>query len=252
LDLDRHDKALSLFDAGGRPGVETKAGMFRLDASGWRTLKRYGPPPPGAFSADVFGPSQSAHGMPSSGTAIYSGFNQGEWGGGFDWDDLTTGKGAALKDTRPNASGRETIYDSGLDPVNAIIADPFNKDCVIAAVGLIHFEASGRLLRACGDTLSVVLDPFACHPAYDGKPFCTETEAFFGLVPEKSGYWAVSNRAIYRFGAAPEPQRFTFTKFEPWHGLWVSREAPGVLVLITEINRRFSVNSGTPLIVPLD
>lgn len=78
------------------------------------------------------------------------------------------------------------------------------------------------------------------------------SEAFFGLEPAKDGFWAVSNAAVYRFGSSDRPQRYVLSRLEPWHGLWIDRETPGALVLMTEINRRFSVNGGTPLIVPLD
>jgi hypothetical protein len=246
------DQLLSMGDA---VGMMAGGALFKLEGRNWQTVWRDtapadNRPPPGAVPMSAFGPYAQVVGVPASGSSIYSGFNRGEWGGGFDRLDLATGKARGIENSGKAPDG-EAIYNSGLDPVNAIISDPANRDCVIVAVGLMHFMASGRLLRACGDDASIAFDPVTQEEGRTGNTIY-HSEAFFGLVPAKEGYWAVSNAAVYRFGMSGAPNRFLLTHFAPWHGLWISREAPGALVLVTEINRRFSVNNGTPLIVPLD
>lgn len=132
-----------------------------------------------------------------------------------------------------------------------IIGDPFNRNCVIIAIGLNHLGLSnGKLLRACGTALSPEYDtPIASSFVLD---LFGGSDAFFDLVREKDGYWAVSNLAVYHFGTVGGPKRYELKSYTPWHGLWVSRDVPNVLVLGTSENGRFSANSGTPLVVPLN
>jgi hypothetical protein len=246
------DVPTALLAVGDRLGLETSANLFVLDEAGWRvltTFKRVAPPK-NAFSADVLAPYASAEGMPVSAATLYTGFNHGEWGGGLDYRDLKTGVVGSVRDTTAAASqGKPQSVD---DNINAIIADPAHDDCAIVAAGLIHFMASGRLLRACGDTATLFFSSTPPKSGPDSRTIDDLSEAFFGLVRARDGFWAVSNAAVYRFGSSGQPQRYVLSRFEPWHGLWINRETPGALVLVTEINRRFSVNNGTPLIVPLD
>ena len=242
-----------LLAVGDRLGLETSAHLFVLEGTDWRvltTFKRVAPPK-GAFSMDALGPYASAKGMTASAKTLYTGFNHGEWGGGLGYRDLSSGATGNVRDTTETPSdGRP---QSGVDDnINAIIADPARDDCAIVASGLIHFMASGRLLRACGDTATLLFSYTPPKSAPESRVIDDLSEAFFGLVPAKDGFWAVSNAAVYRFGSSGQPQRYVLSRYEPWHGLWINRETPGALVLVTEINRRFSVNSGTPLIVPLD
>jgi hypothetical protein len=142
------------------------------------------------------------------------------------------------------------VLDADLDPVNGIVADPGNPNCIIAAVGLIHFMSSGRVLRVCGDKVEVVFENLIPQEV-NGNKF-NESEAFFGLVPAKGGYWAVSDSCVYRFHASGMPDRFDFPKLESWHGFELSRAIPGTIVLSTDMNWQFSVSGYTPLIVALE
>ena len=238
----------SLLAAGNRLGLETSERLFALDGAEWRVLsvfKRQAAPK-GAFSMDEH---ESAKGMPASTKTVYTGFNHGEWGGALSYRDLATGTAGRVRDASSATSDNPFVDDN----INAIIADPVRDDCAIVAAGLIHFLASGRLLRACGDTATPF---FTAKPPPKSDPqgitIADASEAFFGLVPAKDGFWAVSDAAVYHFGSSGTPQRYVLSRFTPWHGLWINRETPGALVLVTEVNRRFSVNNGTPLIVPLN
>jgi hypothetical protein len=252
LNLKKGERPDGLLTIGDRLGVETPASLFVLDGEAWKKLYSFPgfTPPKDAFSADAFGLRLDTRGMPASATSLYTGFNQGEWGGGLSRIDLSNGKVNGIESSEKGPDGYG-LYDPSLDPVNAIISDPDRNDCVIVAVGLIHFEASGKLLRVCADQVSLRYSNVVGTKGYSGKTIYN-SEAFFGLVPAKDGFWAVSDAAVYRFGPSGDPKRLIFSKFELWHGLWIDREVDGVIVLVTEINRRFSVNGGTPLIVPIN
>lgn len=252
LPLKRGNRPEIVLPVGNAIGVLATHRLYILHDTAWQSLPidDNKPPPPDAFPIESLGPFTEAAGITPSGHSIYFGTNQGEWGGSLGRRDLVANKSSAIENRDKAPDGR-AIYDSGLDPINAIIGDPVNPDCVIAAVGLIHFEASGRLLRVCGDTASIALNKLESSKN-DSDQIVYNSEAFFGLVAAKDGYWAVSNAAVYRVSNSGESQRYILSQFDHWHGLYVSREAPGALVLLTEVNRRFSVNNGTPLIVPLD
>ena len=231
---------LALTDIAGHPAVVTNRAVKWFDGTIWHNV---------AFQGDL-GWGFASSGAPASGGFLYVGLNRGEWGGGLLRIDLATGMIESIVNSKPAAGNFASVLDPGLDPVQAIIPDPASPDCVIVAIGLIHFESSGRIDRVCGATASIVFDP-STPRQFPGGLFNVE-QAFFGLVPAASGYWAVSNEGVYRFGVAPEPKLMKFFGFEEWHGLVVSRGVPGTLILVTEVNRHFSLNGGTPLIVTLD
>src|SRR5262249_29218718 len=77
------------------------------------------------------------------------GLERGEWGGGLQRIDRRTG---AVTTVESNASGELCggPLNSDCDPVTAMVASPFGRDCVIAAVGLLHLTSHGRLVEVCG------------------------------------------------------------------------------------------------------
>ena len=181
----------------------------------------------------------------ADGLDLYLGYNGGEWGGGTTRVDLATGAVLTSAEAYAAAGKTDTVLADG--DITALIPDPADPHCVVAAEGLIHFFASGRVVKICRTGVTPVFER-----KIDAAQTHGDTEAFFGLVPAESGYWALSHAAVYRFGAAGAPRRFVLGKFARWHGLLIDREVPGALVLLTDANGRFSVNNGTPLIVPLD
>ena len=236
------ETARALIAMGKTVGIVTTRSMYLYRNTTWiRVLPHM--PHEGDYR---FRPDASlTTGTPKSGSSIYLGLNQGEWGGALDRVDVATGHVTAVVDTASPDQGEGRI-----EPVTSIIADPVRPDCVMVGIGVVHFLPFGKLVRACGDAQSDFFHP-ARSAEVNGRTVKIE-EAFFGLVPARDGFWAVSSDAIYHFGSEGEPKRFILNNPKPWHGLWVSRDVPGALVVYTEINRRFSVNSGTPIIVALD
>ncbi|HXC56444.1 MAG TPA: hypothetical protein VNU97_14195 [Rhizomicrobium sp.] len=240
---------LALTDIAGHPAVLGTRSVRRFDGAAWQNV---------GFDDDTSNPTwgYASVGAPAAGRYLYIGFNRGEWGGGLKRVDLASGKVEVIENHAHAAGSMSSVLESDLDPVQAIIPDPARNDCVLIAIGLVHMMASGRVDRVCGLEASIVFDPVKINQ-YPGGNLADE-QAFFGLIATGNGYWAASDEGVYHFGPpwepgpVPEPEKFPFGKFEFWHGLWVTRGVPGAIVLVTEINRHFSVNGGTPLIVPLD
>jgi hypothetical protein len=238
------DQPLALIGMGGAPAIISTDAIRVLGQNGWKSTKVR------PSLSDAFGFGVATAGGPASNTGVYVGFDRGEWGGGMARADLASGAIDKVESTQKSAGGFGTVLDSSLDPVNGIIADPDNSDCVIAAVGLVHFMSSGRILRVCGDKVSVVFEQL--HPEeVNGNKFNT-SDAFFGLAPAPDGYWAVSTGGVYRFRGSGKPEYFPSPKLEAWHGLWISRDLRGVIVLSTDMNQMSSLSGYTPLIATLD
>ena len=194
---------------------------------------------------------QIAAASPADGGSIYVGFNRGEWGGGLQLVDLRSGVVANVerRDTKELCTGP---LNSDCDPVTGIIPDSQNKDCVVAAVGLVHLGFSeGRILRVCGQRVSLVAE--LALPT-DKKDAFRQTEAFYGIAPAgDGGFWAITWRALYRFSANGNKEKeYSLPKLEPVSGVYLSRELPGAIVLRTDVNWAVSTSGYTPLIVPSD
>ena len=214
---------------GGQPATVSAAGITRFDGQDWRTTAIDLTPPGRMHRPPV------AAGATASGSDIYVGYNFGEWGGGLTRIDMTTGEATPMD-----------FEGNWFSNVNAVIADPADKDCILAASGLIHLGSRGAIGRVCGD----ISTPVFSQP--DGGPDKHDSEAFYQLIPAADGYWAVSNRAVYHFTASATPLRYPLSGFQLWHGLYVSHDAPGAILVLSEISRQMAVNGGMPLIAPLD
>ncbi|MBS0471768.1 MAG: hypothetical protein JSR60_11900 [Proteobacteria bacterium] len=224
---------------GDQPLVVTPNAIWRRDGRQWQMLRTE------VLSPNIDLPHRPpvAAAAAASGRFLYLGYSNGEWGGGMARIDLESGAVLTSMDAYRDSGKTDTVVADG--DINAIIPDPANPDCVIAADGLIHFFASGRLLRVCTDHVSIAYS----RPTGENKG---DTEAFFGVAPAKDGYWAISSNAIYHFGSAPEPDRVPLAGLGYWNGLWVGREIPGIVIVYSEISRQLAVNGGMALLAPLD
>ena len=234
------DVPFALLLSGGIPTVvsERTVRVMSPDHS-WRSVSLKG-----NFRLGV----QAAIAKPRVGGSIYVGMNMGEWGGGLQRVDTTTGEITKVerRDDKGLCSGP---LNSDCDPVTGVIADPQKSDCVLATVGLVHlFRSDGRLLRVCGDRVTLVSEEQT-----EGNSGSKQTEAFYGLVPADSGFWAITWRAVYHFGPdGKQDKQYPIPKLKPFSGIHLSREIPGVIVVRTDVNWAVSTSGYTPLVVPLD
>lgn len=185
---------------------------------------------------------------------LYAGINAGEWGGGLRRIDRRSGR---IKVIESNPSGELCggPLNTRCDPVNGITAEPGKPECIVAAVGLVHFVPDGRVVEVCaGQVRELYSKPFAKSPAPAAEPG-TEvvdlnsggTTAFFGLVRAGNELWAVATDGLYNLrpdGAVIVP----LPELKDAGGLRVGF-LPNLAVVLTYINQRHSVSGAAPLIV---
>lgn len=236
------DVPFALFNDGGTPAVVSQKSIDVLSGDGgWKSILLVGQLRQGV---------QVQIASPADGNSAYVGVNRGEWGGGLLRVDLKTGAVVSIerRDTEKLCSGP---LNSDCDPVTGVIPDPRNKECVLAAIGLVHFLSHGRILRVCGEQVSVVFE----HPGTEevnGRKL-EVSDAFYGLASANGGFWSVTPEALYRFGADENaPVRSSLPNLHLESGIYMSRDLPGVIVISTDVNWAVSVSGYTPLVVALD
>ena len=216
---------------------------FAPDNHAWRQVKLRG---------KLRGGYQETVASPLNGNSVYIGFNIGEWGGGLQRVDLRSGTVSEVerRDTKELCAGP---LNSACDPVTAVVPDFQNKDCVLAAVGLVHMLSHGSILRVCGTNVSLVFEKVEMVDDFKGGKM-PMTEAFFGLVSaEDGGFWGITSEALYRVGAdGTKNEEYALPKLRPVSGIYLSRELPGVVVVRTDANWAVSVSGYTPLLIPLE
>jgi hypothetical protein len=238
------DEPIVLLNSAGSPAVLSH-GVLRVlskEHQDWRVIELKG---------DLRWGVQVSVASPRSGKNIYVGANRGEWGGGLQRVDVQTGEVTNIerRDTKELCTGP---LNSDCDPVTGVISDAQNNDCVFAAVGLVHlFISEGRILKVCGDRVTPIFEKTATGRI--GRKM-KMTEAFYGLASaEDSGFWGITWRALYRFGADGKQEReYQLPKLKPVSGVYLSRELPGVIVVRTDVNWAVSTSGYTPLIIPLE
>ena len=181
--------------------------------------------------------------------ALWIGFNAGEWGGGLRRIGRDDG---AVREVEKNNSGDICggPLNSACDPVNGIIAAPWNRACVVAAIGLVHMLAHGRIVEVCGnDVRRLYFKPLKDQPPRneldDGEP--ANTVAFFGLGQKGDIWWAIGMDGLYRFDGTNRPELRPLPKFENKGGYRVSFEIPDLALVLTDVNQRRSLSGAVPI-----
>jgi hypothetical protein len=189
-----------------------------------------------------------------NGGKLYVGLDAGEWGGGLRQIDRATGKVTTVERVEGGgACGRP--LDSKCDPVNAVATIPWKRDCVAAAVGLIHFFSSGRIVSICGGRVGLMFaqprnpyqpDRAKAAEAADGG---FGSVAFFGLTASGNRLIAAGDDGLYRIGPDGRATHQPWPLFKDVDGVLVSFALPDLILVMTEVNRRVSVSGISPLLV---
>ncbi len=236
------DKPLALFGDGVAPAVLSQKSIRILSGDGnWELIELQGPLRQGV---------QMQVASPMTGGAAYIGINMGEWGGGLQRVDLQTGAVTSVerRDTKALCGGP---LNSECDPVTGVIPDPQNKGCVLASIGLVHFLSHGRILRVCGEQVSVIFEQKRTKEFND--KILDVSDSIYGLASANDGFWAVTPEALYHFEANENPPtRHPLPKLEPESGVYMGRDVQGAIVIRTDLNWAVSVSGYTPLVVALD
>lgn len=78
----------------------------------------------------------------------------------------------------------------------------------------------------------------------------TYTTAFFGLQQTGENLLAVGHDGLYQIGQEDLVRRGPLPHFNEIGGVAVSFDIPGLALVPTTANRRFSVSGSTPMLVP--
>ncbi len=186
------------------------------------------------------------------GNDFYVAFDAGEWGGGLQRIDKSTG---AVVFVDRNVSGELCggPLNADCDPVNGVVREPWNTDCLAVAVGLVHMMMHGRIVEACGDKIRLLYaKPHASAWADLSKKHVpiTETVAFFGLTASEDALWAVGIDGLYRIDRNGAAASTPLPQFRTIGGIGVSFENPALIFVMTDANQRHSVSGGVPMLVP--
>jgi hypothetical protein len=188
----------------------------------------------------------------STAKSVLLGVNMGEWGGGLWSLDRSTGQLTVIKS---NANGEFCggPLNPQCDPVNAIVAQPHHPDCVLIAIGLVHFSPHGRIDEVCGTRVRrVFFKPYGAgdhKPSGHGdEPF--STVAFFGLATVNDEVLAVGIDGIYPIGTDGAGAATPLPEFQKVGNVAVSFALPAVVLLRTDVNQRRSISGSVPMMVP--
>lgn len=185
--------------------------------------------------------------------SVYVGINAGEWGGGLRRIDRRTGELTVIE---RNASGELCggPLNTDCDPVNGIARVPWKPDCIAAAVGLVHFAPSGRIVEVCDDRVeSIYFKRWREGGSADAKPGGDDrsyTVAFFGLARVGDELWAPGIDGVYRIRRPGAADTTSLPEFDTIGGIAVSFDLPNVILVLTDINQRRSISGSVPLLVP--
>lgn len=183
--------------------------------------------------------------------AAWVGINRGEWGGGLRRIDRRSG---AVTTAERNSTGNacDGPLNTDCDPVNGVATIPWRPDCVAVAIGLIHFEAHGRIASVCPNgvgQLFVAADAADLSNPAEASEAATGgygSVAFFALAATHDALIAAGHNGLYRIDASGGTQR-PWPRFTEVDGILVSFALPDVVLVMSSLNRRASVSGIAPL-----
>jgi hypothetical protein len=250
------DDPVALLDNAGTPMILSQKAIRRFspDEHKFNTS-----PLKGELSSGV----QVSAAIPAGGDSIYVGFNIGEFGGGLQRIDLPTG---AISYVDPRDSTRlcEGLLNRHCAPVTGVIPDSEHNECVLASVGLLHISLRvGRIMRVCGENVTLLVEKPLANDANNSRTsknterinstMLKATEPLYGLASAAdASFWAIGCQALYRFNAdGTQEKRYSLPKLKSVSGVHISREVPGAIVVLTDVNWTVSVSGYTPLLIPM-
>lgn len=183
----------------------------------------------------------------------FLGVNAGEWGGGLRRIERGSGKVTVIEH---NATGDLCggPRNTACDPVNGIASAPWRPDCIVAAIGLVHFVPHGRIVQVCGDKVErLYYKPYGEQaaggpPRTGDEPF--RTVAFFGLARADEAVWAAGIDGVYRIDSGGVAHMIPLPNFKSIGDIHVSFEIPHLILVLTRVNQRRSISGNVPLLVP--
>lgn len=184
---------------------------------------------------------------------LWLGFNSGEWGGGLHRVRLSDGivDRPSHIDSASPCGGR---LNPNCDPVTGLAPDPADPRCMLATIGLVHMMSHGRVVRVCGNDVSVIYaKPYTLDPNWSWAGRVDEDNlgsvAFHSIAPSRRGgrAFAVASDGVYQFGGSTEPKFAPFLRRKIGAIDWSD---PEYVLVRTQMNQRHSLSGGSYLLIP--
>ena len=200
-------------------------------------------------------PAQVPNVILTTPTHVFVGLNAGEWGGGLQRVDRRTGEVVV---PRLNVSGDLCggPLNPDCDPVAGLAPSVNKPGCVVAAVGLRHAAAHGRIIEVCGDQVERLYTgpcPYdlskdqLMRTGTNGERLCTE--AFSGVMQKGGALVAVSGGGFSTINGAGAAVRTPLPMFTDYGPFAVSFASPDVVLVNSSANQRRSLGGEVPLLV---
>jgi hypothetical protein len=200
-------------------------------------------------------PVAATHATP---TAVFVGFDKGEWGGGLQRIDRQTGAVVSIeqKDWGQPCYGP---LDSACDPVNGIATAPWDPGCVVATIGLLHGMGRGRIVEVCDGVVRRLYVKASSRYGRVGKkapaagssdPDPNPSVAFFGLVRTGDVLWAAGDDGLYQIRADRTVHAMPLPAFTRVGDISVSFDLPELILVLTNIEKSRIGAGAVPLLVP--
>jgi hypothetical protein len=169
---------------------------------------------------------------------VLVGRNSGEHGGGLLHIDRQTGKVSQVEGVGLTPS---------VDPVTALVSEPWTPQCAVAAIGMVHLSSRGRLVEVCGTSTRQLYTK--SYTRVSGENDDTSSVAFFGLAVRGGIVWAVANNGVYGVYKTGRVDVQPLPPFSRIGGVDVSFELPGFVIVLTTSNEGHSVSGPVPIIL---
>ncbi|MFT3811565.1 MAG: hypothetical protein QM698_16760 [Micropepsaceae bacterium] len=170
-----------------------------------------------------------------NGRHLYLGFDQGEWGGGLQRIDMTSGALTVIEDKSSGGLHCQRPLDSACAPVTGLTTAPWNPDCLVATVAMAY--AGGRVLEICGDRVRRLYFDFNAwskskKPGPDGEIDDFETVGFSGVVTLGPTVIAIGDHDIYQIDETGAATKRGFSTFKLVDGVYVDFSQSGFVMAL--------------------
>jgi hypothetical protein len=234
----RHEELIAAQGANGHVTIVTARRILDVESGAAVAIS-------GAFRPTPFASVSAALATP---TAVFLGFNAGEWGGGLVRIDRRTGLVRKLE--KRSGDLCDGPLNTDCDPVNALIESPWNSNCILAAIGLMHMGSHGRITEICGDAIRrhyfrSLLPPFPGGKVEKDDDF--SSVAFYGLAKHGDELWAVGIDGLYNITREGHGRVQQFPRFREADGVFVNFWKSDLVLVLTDANMHFAVSGSVPM-----
>lgn len=194
IPLVQRESFLGLVEVDGNETAVTTKRLVQLGPSLLSTQLR----PPLPVSANA----HSNHHVAVTGdkSAIYVGFDRGEFGGGL-WRIELAGSTSLVGRSAPSTECNG-ILDPECAPITSVVTDPTRRDCIIVSTGLEHHgRTQGAVVRVCRESVTALYPGDRQSGSLDIRQ----------LVASGTAIYVSANGKVYHVDVEPKSIRIDFS-----------------------------------------